>query len=110
VPSVAVHALLTGGGPTGSAAEPAKVRVRWRNDFDWPGVRMTAAALARYPAAVAWRMSAADYESASSAGPALAGTPVPTPWDPSLCDAMGRAGRAVMEERLLPELIDDLAG
>jgi hypothetical protein len=33
---------------------------------------------------------------------------VPTPWDPSLSDEMRRVGRAVMEERLLATLIDDL--
>lgn len=51
VPSVAVHTLLH--------AAPGAV-IRWRNDFDWTGVRLTAAALQRYPGAVPWRMTAAD--------------------------------------------------
>jgi uncharacterized protein (TIGR02679 family) len=99
VPSAAVHALL--------ASAPQAV-VRWRNDFDWTGVRLTAAAVTRYPNAVPWRMAAADYEPVSGTGPALIGAPADTPWDPSLRAAMLRARRAVMEERLLGDLLADL--
>src|SRR5947207_10497743 len=49
VPSAAVHTLLR--------AAPDRTTIRWRNDFDWTGVRLTAAALMRYPSAVPWRMS-----------------------------------------------------
>jgi uncharacterized protein (TIGR02679 family) len=101
VPSAAVHAMLRG--------VPAGAVIRWRNDFDWTGVRLTAAALERYPGAVAWRMTGEDYRSAAGAGPALVGVPADTPWDPGLRDAMCRAGRAVMEERLLGRLLTDLA-
>jgi uncharacterized protein (TIGR02679 family) len=101
VPSAAVHELLR-------AVPPA--RLRWRNDFDWAGVRLTAAALARYPEAAPWRMGAADYRSAPASGPVLAGRPADTPWDPALRDAMRRCGRAVMEERLLDRLLADLDG
>jgi uncharacterized protein (TIGR02679 family) len=99
VPSAAVHALLRGA--------PEAV-IRWRNDFDWTGVRLTAAALRRYPRAVPWRMASQDYLPAAGSGPALLGTPVATPWDPALMDEMGRSGRAVMEERLLDRLLADL--
>jgi uncharacterized protein (TIGR02679 family) len=99
VPSAAVHALLQG------APETA---IRWRNDFDWTGVRLTAAALDRYPNAVAWRMTSEDYRPAADSGPVLLGVPTDTPWDPLLRDAMRRAGRAVMEERLLDDLLRDL--
>ena len=99
VPSAAVHALL--------AAGPDAV-VHWRNDFDWTGVRLTGAALLRYRNAVPWRMSAVDYLPAAASGPALLGTPAATPWDPTLGPAMRTAGRAVMEERLLEPLLDDL--
>lgn len=98
VPSAAVHRLLR------AVTAPLWVR----NDFDWPGVRMTAAALSRYPQARPWRMTADDYRSAAESGQPLTGTPAQTPWDPPLGDAMVAAGRAVMEERLLPRLIDDL--
>jgi hypothetical protein len=51
-------------------------------------------------------MTAADYLPA--AGRALIGTPTRTPWDESLGESMRRAGRAVMEERLLDQLLADL--
>jgi uncharacterized protein (TIGR02679 family) len=99
VPSAAVHALL--------ACTPT-ARIRWRNDFDWTGVRLTAAALARYPKAVPWRMTSDDYRGAAGSGPALFGAPAPTAWDPNLATEMRTRGRAVMEERLLDTLLHDL--
>ncbi|MEU2614264.1 TIGR02679 domain-containing protein [Micromonospora sp. NPDC007271] len=99
VPAVAVHTLL-------QAARGAVIR--WRNDLDWTGVRLTAGALARYPMAVPWRMSTTEYETAAVSGPALIGAPAPTPWEPTLAEAMRRAGRAVMEERLIDLLLNDL--
>ncbi|PRY20617.1 TIGR02679 family protein [Pseudosporangium ferrugineum] len=100
VPSVAVHTLL------GSRA--AGTVIRWRNDFDWAGIRLTAAALARYPDAVPWRMSGSDYLAADPVGLPLAGAPAASPWDPSLAKAMNGAGRSVMEERFIGTLLDDL--
>ncbi|GGN18700.1 uncharacterized protein (TIGR02679 family) [Actinoplanes campanulatus] len=100
VPSAAVHALL-------SRHRPDTV-IHWRNDFDWTGVRLTAAALARYPGAVPWRMSGTDYAAADGPGIPLAGTPAPTVWDPALSRLMADTGRAVMEERLLETLLSDL--
>jgi uncharacterized protein (TIGR02679 family) len=98
VPSAAAHALLAASGTV----------IHWRNDFDWTGVRLTAAALRRYPGAVPWRMSAADYALAEARGIPLAGAPAATPWDPALAELMARTGRAVMEERLLDVLLADL--
>jgi uncharacterized protein (TIGR02679 family) len=100
VPSAAAHGLLR--------AARDGTPIQWRNDFDWTGVRLTAAALARYPSAVPWRMSAADYLGAVERGVPLTGTPAPTPWDPELAAAMNEAGRAAMEERLLDRLLADL--
>jgi uncharacterized protein (TIGR02679 family) len=100
VPSAALHRLL-------SYADGATLW--WRNDFDWPGIRMTAAALTRYPNARPWRMTGQDYLSGGDTGPPLLGGPAPTPWDLGLGYEMARTGRAVMEERLLPILLDDLA-
>jgi uncharacterized protein (TIGR02679 family) len=101
VPSAAVHALLR-------AVRPG-TQIRWRNDFDWAGVRLTAAALERYPGiTVPWRMMRADYVDRAPHGLPLIGAPVATPWDPELAAAMRTSGRAVMEERLLDELLDDL--
>lgn len=101
VPSAAVHALL-------ARAETAVVR--WRNDFDWTGVRVTATALRRYPGARPWRMGAEDYLPSAGTGPPLVGTPTDTPWQPKLGHAMLAQGRLVTEERLLAQLLADLAG
>lgn len=84
--------------------------IRWRNDFDWTGVRLTATALRRYPSAVPWRMGACDYATAAGSGGALIGTPSVTPWDPALGELMRRHGRSVMEERVLDTLSGDLLG
>ncbi|MDQ7903058.1 TIGR02679 family protein [Phytohabitans sp. ZYX-F-186] len=99
-PSAAAHQLLR---------YAADATIRWRNDFDWVGLRLTAAALARYPNAVPWRMTGDDYLRAAGSGPALLGTRAESPWDPTLADALSRVGRAVMEERLLDDLLSDLA-
>jgi uncharacterized protein (TIGR02679 family) len=85
-----------------------KATVWWRNDFDWAGVRMTAAALARYANARPWRMGTADYLAASVTGQPLIGNPTATPWEPQLADELIATGRSVMEERLLPLLLEDL--
>lgn len=102
-PSAACNRLL-------ATLRQAGVTIRWRGDFDWTGLRTTAAAATRY-AARPWRMSAADYESALAAGDSepLRGSPAPSPWDPHLARRMHETGRAVMEERLLPLLLADLA-
>jgi len=84
--------------------------VLWRNDFDWAGLRITGSAVRRV-AARPWRMGEADYAAALAAGDTepLRGTPAPSPWDPDLAAALGAAGRSVMEERLIPDLLADLA-
>jgi uncharacterized protein (TIGR02679 family) len=86
------------------------VTVHWRNDFDWPGVRMTAAATERY-GAVPWRMGAEDYLDALDTGghDPLEGTRAAAPWDPSLTRAMTREHHAAREEWLLPALLADLS-
>jgi uncharacterized protein (TIGR02679 family) len=98
IPSAACHRLLQGA-----------PRLCWRGDFDWTGVRNTAAAIARY-GAEPWRMGTADYVAALADGDseALKGTPAASPWDPELTGQMRAAGRAVMEERLIPLLLSDL--
>ncbi|MGW6605665.1 TIGR02679 family protein [Streptomyces sp. NPDC055036] len=102
VPSAACHKLL------GDAAR-AGVRLHWRADFDWTGLRITADAVARHGARP-WRMTAADYTAALGKGEStpLAGPPSASPWDPELARAMEESGSTVMEERLLPALLSDL--
>jgi len=103
VPSAACNRLI-------AAVRDAGAVVHWRNDFDWPGLRMTAAAINRFESTL-WRMSAADYLAALDAGESdrLAGAPAASPWDERLSIEMSRAGRTVMEERLMAVLLEDLA-
>lgn len=100
-PSAACHRLL----------DRAKGTVHWRGDFDWTGLRTTAMAIGRY-GSVPWRMSSADYLAALDAPltetEPLRGAPADSPWDPALAPLMSERGRAVMEERMIPELIGDL--
>lgn len=100
-PSTACHQILAA----------ATGRIHWRGDFDWTGLRTTAAAITRY-GAQPWRMSAQDYLSALNAPlaetEALKGAPAPSPWDPDLAIRLTSRGRAVMEERLIPLLVCDL--
>jgi uncharacterized protein (TIGR02679 family) len=81
----------------------------YHGDFDWPGIAITAA-VTGHLAAVPWRMTAPDYRAGVGGdGIALAGHPVPTPWDPALREAMVAAGRAVYEETVAGSLLADLA-
>lgn len=98
-PLAACHALLRG----------VQGQVRWRGDFDWTGLRTTAMAIERY-AAAPWRMGANDYTAALATGDSEPLKPPPThsPWDPALAVALTASGRAVMEERLIPDLLHDL--
>lgn len=98
-PSAACHKLLAGcPGP-----------LYWRGDFDWTGLRTTAMAMERY-AALPWRMGRDDYLAGIESGDseALRGPAAPSPWSLDVAAAMADHGRAVMEERLLPSLLEDL--
>jgi uncharacterized protein (TIGR02679 family) len=98
-PSVACARLLHAAVATGTT-------VRWHADFSWPGLRATAAA-ARRLRAEPWLMAASDYQAglAAGAGEPLTGLPEPSPWDERLAALMRTAGRAITEERLLPQLV-----
>ncbi|MGX7825093.1 DUF2399 domain-containing protein [Actinokineospora sp. 24-640] len=81
-------------------------------DFDPAGLLVTGQVLAL--GATPWRMAADDYRAALDHAraqdidlPALDGDPGPTPWDPTLPDAM-RAGWAVPEEVVTDLLLNDL--
>lgn len=101
-PSAACHRLLAG----------VKGRIHWRGDFDWTGLRTTAMAINRYDASP-WRMSVRDYTLALDEGltqtEQLKGPAAESPWEPALALEMTERGRAVMEERLIPVLLQDLA-
>lgn len=100
-PSAAVHRLL--------ASRAPGTTLRWRADFDWAGVQMVTRAISRYDA-VPWRMDVDSYRHALDArnSEPLKGHPSDSPWAPELATALRDSGRAVMEERLIPDLLADL--
>ena len=101
-PSVACYRLLQAAVATGT-------RIRWHSDFDWPGLRMTAAAIRRLGAAP-WLMGADDYRAALAASSEpLKGPAAESPWDRRLAELMQASGRAVTEERQLATLLAGLA-
>jgi uncharacterized protein (TIGR02679 family) len=102
-PGAAVMALLR-------AAVPAGATLRYHGDFDWGGLRVANVVFGRVPCAP-WRFDAAAYRSAVAAGSgrALTGAPAEAAWDADLGAAMRAAGRAVEEERVVDDLLGDLA-
>jgi uncharacterized protein (TIGR02679 family) len=104
-PSTAFHRVAAG--ITGAGGQ-----LSYHGDFDWTGMSIAAAVIARYDARP-WRLSAADYTDAIKQGADqvdLAGTAQLTPWDPALSEAMVMHGRGVYEEALAGRLVADLAG
>jgi uncharacterized protein (TIGR02679 family) len=102
-PSVACYRLLQAAVATGT-------RIHWHSDFDWPGLRTTAAAIRRLGAAP-WLMGADDYRAALPASTeSVKGQPGESPWDPRLAELMQASGRAVTEDRQLTALLAELAG
>ena len=103
-PSTAFHKLVRIAVASGS-------ELAYHGDFDWPGVAITAKVIDRHGARP-WRMTAGDYVSGVRAGDtavALKGNPVPTPWEPALCETMRSTGRAIYEETVADQLVTDLA-
>ncbi|WP_256993504.1 DUF2399 domain-containing protein [Rhodococcus sp. 06-418-5] len=100
-PSAAVHRLL--------ASRAPGTTIRWRADFDWAGVQMVTRAISRYDA-VPWRMDVDSYRRALDArnSEPLKGHRTDSPWDPELAAALRDSGRAVTEDRLIPDLLTDL--
>jgi uncharacterized protein (TIGR02679 family) len=103
-PSTAFHrlaaAVVSGGGS-----------LLYHGDFDWPGVSIASAVIARHGARP-WRLSADDYLAGVRADDdyvALSGAAQPTPWDPALAEAMTSMGRVLYEESVADALIADLA-
>ncbi|HEY6794927.1 MAG TPA: TIGR02679 family protein [Kineosporiaceae bacterium] len=87
----------------------AGARLRYHGDLDGDGLRIASHLLARV-GAEPWRMSAADYDAAlrrRSEGPA-AGRVTDVPWDDQLGPVMRARGRAVTEESVVDDLLEDL--
>ncbi|MFZ2176959.1 MAG: TIGR02679 family protein [Rhodococcus sp. (in: high G+C Gram-positive bacteria)] len=82
--------------------------VHWRGDFDWTGLRTTAAAIDRYNAQP-WLMDSETYRTAAGRGPSESfkdsDCPYDAAWDTELTPLMKATGNAVMEERIIPELL-----
>lgn len=84
--------------------------LRYHGDFDWPGLRIANLVMQRH-GADPWRYDAATYErivAAGSIGPELVGERVEASWDARLAESMEERGRAVHEEAMLDELLEDL--
>jgi uncharacterized protein (TIGR02679 family) len=104
VPSAACRRLLDEAVRGGAA-------LAVRADFDWAGLRIAGSLLSLF-GAKPWRMRSDDYDDALTTADEhipLTGAPAASPWDPGLADSMAAAGRAVMEERILAALLDDLS-
>jgi uncharacterized protein (TIGR02679 family) len=102
-PSTAFHKLAR-------IAVASGGELAYHGDFDWPGVAITTRVIDRHGARP-WRMTASDYllgVKASDTPVALAGDPVPTPWEPELHETMRATGRAIYEETVADQLLADL--
>jgi len=87
----------------------AGARLRYHGDFDWPGITIANGITARF-GALPWRLDADAYRSAATTGgPPLLGSPVTATWDPALTQTMLELGVKVEEERVLDDLLADLA-
>jgi uncharacterized protein (TIGR02679 family) len=88
----------------------AGARLRYHGDFDWGGLRIGNVVFGRLPVEP-WRFDAAAYRQAAAqgAGRPLTGEPVACTWDPQLAEVMRSTCHAVEEERVLDELLADLA-
>lgn len=104
-PNTAVHTLLDLLAAGGCA-------FRYHGDFDWDGLRIGAALIARY-AMAPWRFSVEDYVEAVPLGRLGLGArrgPVVAPWSPGLPARMETEAVAIHEEQVLGPLIADLDG
>ena len=77
--------------------------LNYHGDFDWRGVEVCGW-LQLHVGVVPWRMTAADYRDTVGGAP-LEGRTVPTPWAPSLAEAMTERGVAVYEEQVIETLL-----
>jgi uncharacterized protein (TIGR02679 family) len=88
----------------------AGARLRYHGDFDWPGITIANGIIDRF-GAHPWRLDSSAYRTAAALGGArLRGNPVTATWDSRLTDAMLEVGVKVEEERVLGDLLADLAG
>jgi len=102
----------------GQFATPAKIllrqlsaagaRLRYHGDFDAGGLRIAWRVIRDHNASP-WRMNAADYLAAPKGKPIAADALLSSPWDPGLAEAMRHEQRAVHEEAVAGDLVEDLS-
>ncbi|HZI97456.1 MAG TPA: TIGR02679 family protein [Actinomycetales bacterium] len=87
-------------------------RLHYHGDFDWGGLRIAVRVVDRWRAEP-WRYEREQYEAAVAAGHggrALTDSSrAQAPWSPGLVTSMRTNGRAVEEEAVVADLLDDLA-
>ena len=88
--------------------QDAGVRLLYHGDFDWPGIQIANTIMERHKAQP-WRMSTNDYRAAAIGTLSLDGKPVAASWDVELMPAMSEIGKAVHEERVVENMLADLA-
>lgn len=109
--------VCTGGQPGAAAlhllrlAQRSGASLRYHGDFDWGGVRIGNVLFGRLDVRP-WRFDAAAYCVAVERHPGreITGAPADATWDEHLRPAISSAGRAIEEELVLDELLDDLVG
>jgi uncharacterized protein (TIGR02679 family) len=109
------HPLICTSGQPASAAQllirqlsDAGCRMCYHGDFDAAGISIANLMIGRF-GVLPWRMSAGDYIAVADLnGPGLKAAPPDAIWDATLFDAMRSNGHAVLEERVLESLLDDL--
>ena len=108
--------VCTEGVPTTAVTELLRLlsscgtSLRVQCDFDWGGLRIGNLLHESFET-TPWRFTTSHYRRCLQAeDPAmpLRGTPRDAAWDPQLRGALEKAGRALFEEQLLDDLLDDL--
>jgi uncharacterized protein (TIGR02679 family) len=93
-----------------AAVVSAGGELRYHGDFDWPGASIAGAVITRHGARRgACPPPTTSPECVDDDYIALSGAAQPTPWDPSLAEAMTATGRVVYEESVADALIADLS-
>ena len=104
MPSAAQRILL-------DQLQAAGAKLLYHGDFDWPGIGIANFVIRTWNANP-WRMSAQDYEAATSSTTRvrheLGAIPVNADWDIHLAPAMQNRGTAIAEEAVATILIEDL--
>lgn len=85
----------------------ARARLSYHGDFDWGGLRIANFLFDRLPIKP-WRFDAAAYRAAAPRGHALVGPAIEARWDVDLTEAMRTTGKAVEEELVLDDVVEDL--